>query len=222
MRYNGLCLVIEMAAAKLESPLITRYRQAILLGAIREDYWYLRGLGAVVESLSLEHFYGPGLPGGFIPFLTPSARGTAARLYQKALREVQARRVTSAFVQLGRCAHLLIDMACPVHVRRVAHLNDPYEWYIEGNRVALSRKSVPEPPQLSTVHELFDGLSRHTAQFAVDGTSSLHGRWLKQLGLRRSLSKKEVAAQAHAIIPVAASYNAALFTSFLRDSRLES
>ena len=34
MRYNGLCLVIEMAASQLGSPLIKRYRQAILLGAI--------------------------------------------------------------------------------------------------------------------------------------------------------------------------------------------
>lgn len=220
MRYNGLCLVIEMAAAQLENPLIDRYRQAILIGAIREDYWYLSAIGAVVESLSLEHFHGPGLPGGFFPLITPSARGTATRLYRKALREAAAGRVTSSFVQLGRCAHLLIDMACPVHVLRVAHLNDPYEWYIEGNRAALAREIVPAPPPLSTVRELFDGLSQHTAQFAADGTSSIHGRWLKSLGLRKSLQRSEVAAQAKAIIPVAASYGAALFANFLRESRL--
>jgi hypothetical protein len=221
MRYNGLCLVIEMATAKLDRAVVHRYRQALLLGALREDYWYLRGLGVVVESLSIEHFFGPGLPGGFIPLLSPSARGAGTRLYRKALKEAAAGRLPAAFVLLGRCAHLLSDMACPVHVHRVAHLNDPYEWYVEGNRAALSQQPVPPPPEGLPVPELFVGLMRHTAQFAGDGTSSLHGRWLKKLGLRKALSRLEVAAQARAIIPVAASYNAALFANFLRDSGIE-
>lgn len=219
MRYNGLCLVIQMAASRLADARIERYQTAILLGAIREDYWYLCGLGRVVESLSIEHFHGPGLPGGFIPFLSPSARSSGLRLYRKALRESRAGRLTSAFVQLGRCAHLLTDMACPVHVQRVAHLNDPYEWYVEANRLALSREPVPEPPSLPEIGDLFDGLSAYTARFAADGTSSLHGRWYQKLGWRRSLSRDEVAAQARAIIPVAASYIAALFKKFLLDSQ---
>lgn len=220
MRYNGLCMVIDMAAAELGSPLVDRYRRAILLGAIREDYWYLPFLGPV-ESLSIEHFYGPGMPGGFFPFLTPGTRTVAPMLFEKALAEARAGRVTSAFVQLGRCSHLLTDMACPVHVHRVAHLNDPYEWYVEGNRDTLSAEPVPPRPEAASVQALIEGLSGFTQQFAADGTSSVHGRWMKQLGLRRSLTRDVVAAQARAIIPMAASYNAALFALFLQRSGLE-
>jgi len=221
MRYNGLCLVVDLAAKKLDRPLITRYRRAILLGALREDYWYLAGLGSVVESLSLTHFYGPGLPGGFFPFLTPGTRTKAPWLYRKALAEAREGRITAAFVQLGRCSHLLTDMACPVHVHRVAHFTDPYEWYVEGNTRSLAREPLPPSPEAASVVELIEGLARHTQQFPADGTNSLHGRALKRIGLRRALKTDEVAAQARAIIPVAASYNAALFGLFLRETGLD-
>jgi hypothetical protein len=217
MRYNGLCLVVDLAAAALAHPVVDRYRRAILLGALREDYVYLPLVGPV-ESLSLEHFYGPGLPGGFFPFLTPGTRTKAPYLFRKALGEAKEGRITSAFVQLGRCSHLLTDMACPVHVHRVAHLTDPYEWYVEGNCASLSKAEVPAPPAAASVVELIEGLAGFTAQFAADGTNSLHGRLLERLGLRRSLTRDEVAAQARAIIPMAASYNAALFGLFLVES----
>lgn len=220
MRYNGLTTVVEGAASKLDHPLVTRYREAILLGALREDYWYLAGLGTVVESLSLTHFYGPGLPGGFIPFLTPGTRTKAPWLYQRALTEARAGHTTSSFVQLGRAAHLLTDMACPVHVHRVAHFTDPYEWYVEGNAARLAQETIPDPPNASSVIELIEGLASYTQRFEADGTNSVQGRALKALGLRRPLHRDEVAAQARSLIPMAISYNAALFRLFLRESGL--
>lgn len=220
MRYNGLCVVIEQATRKLGHPLVSRYREALLLGALREDYWYLWGLGAVVESLSLTHFYGPGLPGGFIPFLTPGTRTKAPWLYRKALALVQAGRTTAAFVQLGRAAHLLTDMACPVHVHRVAHYTDPYEWYVEAHAEQLAARPIPPLPAAPSVVALIEGLARHTQRYAADGTNSLQGRALMALGLRRPLRREEVAAQAEAILPLAISYNAALLDLFLRESGL--
>jgi hypothetical protein len=220
MRYNGLCLVIDLAAARLARPVVDRYRRAILLGALREDYVYLPLVGPV-ESLSLEHFYGPGLPGGFFPFLTPGTRTKAPYLFRKAVGEAREGRIASAFVQLGRCSHLLTDMACPVHVHRVAHFTDPFEWYVEGNRAALSSVEVPAPPAAASVVELIEGLACFTAQFAADGTNSLHGRVFKRLGLRRALKRDEVGAQARALVPMAASYNAALFALFLEQSGIE-
>jgi hypothetical protein len=219
MRYNGLALVIELAAARLGSPVIDRYRRAILLGALREDYVHLPLVGPV-ESLSLSHFYGPGLPGGFFPFLTYGTRTKAPRHYRNALRAAREGKTAAAFVQLGRASHLLTDMACPVHVHRVAHFTDPYEWYVEGNRAALSAEPVPSPPDAESVVALIEGLAGFTAGFAADGTNSLHGRLFKALGLRRPLHREDVAAQARAIVPVAASYNAALFRLFLGESGL--
>jgi hypothetical protein len=141
-------------------------------------------------------------------------------LFRKALAEAKAGRAASAFVQLGRCAHLLTDMACPVHVHRVAHLTDPYEQYVEDNRAKLSAEPVPAPPKAGSVVELIEGLAGFTARYAADGTSSLHGRVLERLGLRKALTRDEVGAQARAIIPMAASYNAALFGLFLEQSGL--
>jgi hypothetical protein len=220
MRYNGLALVVELAARTLASPVVDRYRRAILLGALREDYVCLPLVGPV-ESLSLGHFYGPGLPGGFFPFLTPGTRTGAPRHFRKALREAREGRLAAAFVQLGRASHLLTDMACPVHVHRVAHFTDPYEWYVEGNRDRLAAEPVPPPPEAGSVVALIEGLAAFTAGFAADGTNSLHGRALKALGIRRALPREEVAAQARAIVPVAASYNAALFRLFLRESGVD-
>jgi trans-2-enoyl-CoA reductase len=81
---------------------------------------------------------------------------------------------------------------------------------------------VPPRPSAASVVELIEGLAGFTQQFAADGTNSLHGRLMKRLGLRRALVRDEVAEQARAIVPMAASYNAALFRLFLRESGVRS
>jgi hypothetical protein len=154
--------------------------------------------------------------------LTPSAKGKAPWLFRRALAAAQRGQLAAAFVQLGRCSHLLTDMACPVHVHRVAHFTDPYEWYVEGNRQALAAEPLRPLPPAESVAALIEGLAGHTQQFAADGTNSLHGRLLKWLGLRRSLGRAEVAAQARQLIPLAISYNAALYQLFLDRSGLRS
>ncbi len=219
MRYNGLCLVIDMAARAVDDPVIDRWKRAILLGALREDYWYLPLVRRTVEQPSLTHFYGPGLPGGFVPFLTPGTRTKATQMYRRALAEARAGRTAAAFVQLGRASHLLTDMGCPVHVHRVVHETDPYEWYVESHRAELMARAVPEPPAASSVKELIEGLARFTQQFRPDRTNSAYGRLLKRLGVWRIVPPSECAEQARAIIPMAASYNAALMRLFLRESR---
>jgi len=218
MRYNGLCVVIDMAARTVASPAIDRWKQAILLGALREDYWYLPLLGTV-ESPSLSHFYGPGLPGGFVPFVTPSTRTKATRMYRRAIASARDGRTAAAFVQLGRASHLLTDMGCPVHVHRVAHETDPYEWWVESHRDELLAQAVPEPPDASSVRELVEGLARFTQQFRADMTNSAWGRLLLRAGVRRKVSPDECGEQARRIVPMAASYNAALMRLFLRETQ---
>jgi hypothetical protein len=220
VRYNGLCLVIDMAARVLDAPLVDKYKKAILLGAIREDYWYLPLVRTTVEQPSLTHFYGPGLPGGFVPFLTPGTRTKASQLYRRALAEARAGKLAAAFVQLGRTSHLLTDMGCPVHVHRVVHETDPYEWYVESHRRELIESKVPTPPDARTVKELIEGLAAFTQKFRPDRTNSLYGRILRKAGIWKAATREEVAAQAKAIIPMAASYNVALMRLFLRESAL--
>jgi hypothetical protein len=221
MRYNGLCAVIERAIDEAGAPLLSQYRQAIVLGAIREDYWRLPIIGKIIEQPSLTHFYGPGLPGGFFPFITFSARTRARRCFSKAISELAAGRKASAFVQLGRAAHLLIDMGCPVHVHRVAHETDPYEWYVEGNRAQLEALPLPPIPPVYSVFKLVEQLAQFTAHFRADATNSVHGRIFRRLGIRNRLTKDEVAEQARQIIPMTTSYAIALFRHFAAESGIE-
>ena len=75
MLWNGQRVVLDMAIRALDHPLTTRYRPALVLGALREDVWYVPLIGAVLERPSLTHFYRPGLPGGMVPFRSPRLRG---------------------------------------------------------------------------------------------------------------------------------------------------
>ena len=62
----------------------------------------------------------------------------ADRTFARAVELKRAGRIAGGFVQLGRVAHLLADMACPNHVHRVWHLQDPFEWWVESHAPMLS------------------------------------------------------------------------------------
>lgn len=223
MRINGLSLVIQMATRELDHPLINQYERAIILGSFREDVWYIPWIGKVVEHLSLTHFYGSDRPGGFFPWLTPGARLKANIYFRKAIREFRYGRHASSFVYLGRVSHLLTDMACPVHVHRVVHSTDPFEWYVEGNRSQLSNlpinwKSV-ENSSFKQASDIVTSLSQFTERFVPDRTNHFVGRVLRRFKLRKSLQRSELAKQAEQIIPVASAHMVELYKLFLRNAQ---
>jgi hypothetical protein len=216
MRVNGQLLVLEMAIRKLDAPLVSRYRKALILGALREDVYYVPLLRRVFEHLSLSHFYGPGLPGGFLPLLWPGARWKVNRFFARAVARYRQGQLPAAFLELGRACHVLTDMACPVHVHRVAHETDPYEWYVDAHTKQLAGLDVPSAPSVRRASELIEGLARFTQQFAPDRTHNLLGRWLRRLGFRKELPRRALAEQAERIIPVAAGHAVGLLQLFLR------
>jgi hypothetical protein len=218
MRANGLQLVIDLAVSAVNDPAVSRHRAALVLGTLREDVRYLPPLGVLYEHLSLSHFSGRALPGGFIPFLTlsPFARGN--RLYAAALREKRERRMAAAFVQLGRVAHLVADMACPVHAHRVIHETDPFEWWVEAHCSELSALPVPALAAAGRPSELIESLARHTQRLAPDRTNNAIGRLLRRFGIEgySPLPREVLAEQAREIIPLAAGTLAAVVRMFLR------
>ena len=216
MRYNGLQLVIRMAVARLGDPLLQRYADALVLGAIREDIVYLPRKQAIWEHWSLSHFSGRYLGGGFIPWLTASAPVRAQHLFDRALKAWHGGDQARAIVQLGRASHLLIDMACPVHASRVAHMTDGYEWFVEAHCVQLATLPFQVPQHYASVRDIVEGLARYTRQFPPDRTNHHWGRLLKKLGLRRSHTRAEFSTQPEQIIPAAAGHLAALYQHFTR------
>jgi hypothetical protein len=214
--WNGQRVVLDMAIRVLGHPLVTRYRPALVLGALREDVWYVPLFGAVLDRPSLTHFYRPGLPGGLVPFLTPGPRWRADRLFERAVTRYREGRPAAAFVQLGRAAHLLTDMACPVHAQRTVHMiSDSFEWYVEGNARDLELLPVPTVAARRRASELVEDLARHTQRFAPDTTNSPWGRVLWKVGLRRKIPVPILDDQARQLIPLAAGHAAALLRLFL-------
>jgi hypothetical protein len=215
MRYNGLQLVIRLALRTLDRPQLTRYEDALVLGAIREDIVYQPRKRTIREHWSLSHFSGRYLGGGFIPFLTASAPRKAQQYFDRALAAQRDGRQARAFVLLGMASHLLIDMACPVHASRVAHLTDGYEWFVEAHCAQLAALPVPAVPRYASVRDAVAGLAVYTRRFRPDRSNHHWGRLLKMLGLRKPLTRAEFSAQAAQIIPAAASHLAAVYLMFL-------
>jgi hypothetical protein len=214
MRVNGLQLVVDMAVDALGDPLVSEHRDALVLGSLRENVRFLPGLGVLDEHLSLSHFCGPRLPGGFLPLVTRSAARRGASLFSAALCEKRAGRLASGFVQMGRVAHVVADMACPVHVHRVAHWTDPFEWWVDAHCDELSRLAVLPAPAASPA-ELIGALAKRTQRLAPDRTNNALGWALKKVGLRRPPRRELLAEQARDAIPAAAGTLARLLTMFV-------
>jgi hypothetical protein len=217
VRYGGLFVVIELALGKLAEPELSRYRDPLLLGSLREDVWHIPIVDSIFEHWSFSHFYKPPLPGGFLPLVWPGPRLKGNKFYRRALNEHQAGRTAAGFVQLGRVAHLLTDMCCPVHVHRLTHDTDPYEWYVEGNIKRLLQLPVPDVSEQARPSDLVRELAAYTREFRADATNHHLGRVLKRAKILRGVTSKEAAQQAHELIPLAAGYTAALFRMYLRD-----
>jgi hypothetical protein len=217
MRLNGLYVVAEMALRQTPDPLLQQWRKTLILGSLREDVWYIPGIGEIVEHLSFSHFYEVGWPGGFIPFLWPGPRFKGNLFYARALRAYRSGDIANAFVQLGRVVHLLTDMSCPVHAHRSAHATDPFEWYVEGNKDELLSLPVPHVPDVERASDLMESMARITYAHRPDDTNTLHGYVLARLGLRKRVTKSEAAQQARELIPICGGHAASLLRLFLRD-----
>jgi hypothetical protein len=215
MRLNGLLLTIEQAADHLGDPLVDEFRHIIVLGSLREDVMYVPLVGRVWEHLSFSHFYKPPLPGGILPFVWPGPRMKAQRFFDRGVAHFHDGDRAAAFLNLGRAAHLLTDMACPVHVHRVVHDTDLFEWYIEAHRPELRALPLPAVPEGDSAAAIIESLARFTAQFRPDKTQNAIGRWLKRRGLSEPVARDEVVEHARTIMPMAAAHLVRMFQLFL-------
>lgn len=213
-------MVIEMAAREMCDPAISRWKDAIVLGALREDVMYVPVADRVLEHLSFSHFYRPGLPGGLLPFLWPGPRLKADLFFERALERHRAGQPGAAFVLLGRASHLLTDMCCPVHAHRTVHLTDGYEWYVDAHARELAALPVPEAHGAESAGELVERMAAFTQAYRTDATHHPLGAALHRRGLRHRLTSRECAEQARALIPQAAAETVALFRLFLRRTGL--
>jgi hypothetical protein len=214
MWFNGFIVIIDMALGALDEPLLNRQRDALVLGAFREDVCCVPGTRWVFQSPSLAHFSRRRVPGGFIPLLWPDAAQRTRKFFNRALDESARGRQTAAFVQLGRAVHPLIDMACPVHAQGVAHTTDPFEWCVEAMGEELRRLPV-SCASARSVEGLVRGMAQFAQTFAADKTNNPWGRMLRRVGVRQPLHMKQARAQARLLIPRAAECTAALLQTFV-------
>ena len=218
MLTNGHFIVIDMAVRALGDPSIRRWQDTLVLGAFREDTGYVAGLEIVYPYLSVTHFYRPGLPGGLIPFLTPGPRLRANHFFRRAVAHRRRGREAAAFLELGRAFHILIDMACPTHAQRAIHLSDPYEWYVDSHQAELRALRVPAVPEAAKVSDLVESLALVAQAFPADRTHHAWGWLMWRCGVYEKMDRDTVAAQARALIPMAAGHGVALLQLFLREA----
>jgi hypothetical protein len=211
MRIGGLAMLVERAADRVTSPVLQRYRRAITLGALREDVAYLPGLPKPVEHLSFSHTWK-----GYLPGWT-TAPEAADRWFSRAVRTHREGEQARGFVELGRAAHLLADMACPVHVHGFAHHpGDGYEWFVETHGEELAALPIPATPSAERASDLVDGLAWFTSRFPGDRTQHPVGRWLVRRGLARGVRQHELRDAAAQIIPVAIAHMTGLLELYVR------
>ncbi len=220
MLANGLYLIADRAVTAFGAPLAERYRKTVILGALREDVLYLPLLRRVTEYPSFSHFYRPGLPGGFLPFLWPGPRSSADRLYRRALAAHAAGKTAASFVLLGRIVHLIADMAIPSHTAREAHDRDPFEWWVEAHLPRLAALPVPEVALADRASDLIERLARTSMTFTPDRTNHPWGKLLARRGLRAGVSAKLAGEQAEVLVPLSIGHAAALLAMFFRDRQL--
>lgn len=208
---NGMAVAVRMAADSLRDPIVDRWREAILLGALRENTLYVPGLRILWNHWSFGHFTGRWLPGGFVPLVWPGPARKANVFFRRARRLLRQGRPAAAFVTIGRAIHLLADMACPVHVHRTVHeMTDPFEWWVEAHAREIGALPLPAIPPPRRPSDLVAGMAALTRRFRPDGTSTGWGRLLARLGLRRGVPAAEAGAQALLLLPEAAARAAAL------------
>ena len=217
MLRNGLFFVADAAARRAASETARRWREALVLGSLREDVLWIPPLG-LTEYPSFRHFGGRGLPGGYLPLVWPGPRRTSDVLYRRALRHAREGELAAAFVTLGRIVHVVTDACIPSHAHRAAHESDPFEWHVEGNLERLRALPVPEVALAARPSELVAALVRRAARFRPDRSNTPIGRMLERARLVRGVEAKEARAQADVLIPLAVGHATALLDMFARDA----
>ncbi|MFL6245796.1 MAG: hypothetical protein ACJ74H_07205 [Thermoanaerobaculia bacterium] len=213
MLANGQAAVVKIALTAM--PELDRYATPLLLGAMRVDVACIPFANRVYEHMSLNHFYRRGLPGGFVPFVTRSTRGSAERWFAEAVR---LGRTTAAFVKLGGVSHLIADMSCPVHVHRVIHESDSFEWYVEAHHQELRSLPLPVVGEFERARDVIESMASFTKTFEPDRTRYSVGRLLRRAGLRHAVPRRVIAGQARTLLPLAGAHAAAMLRLFLRET----
>ncbi|HYO78220.1 MAG TPA: hypothetical protein VE010_17300 [Thermoanaerobaculia bacterium] len=220
MLANGQAAVVKIALASMRDAQLEPYATPLLLGAMRVDVACIPFVHRVYEHMSLNHFYRRGLPGGFVPLLTRGARASAKRWFAQALDEHRGGRATAAFVRLGGVAHLIADMSCPVHVHRVIHESDSFEWYVEAHHEELRALPVPAVGEFERAEDVIDSLASVTKTFEPDRTRYSVGRLLRRVGVRKPVPRRVIAEQARTLVPLAGAHTAAMLRLFLRETQV--
>jgi hypothetical protein len=212
---NGHKLLLDRAVEAVSHPALRDNYDALLLGCLREDFWNLGGW--VAPGKGFTHFTGAtGAWGLFIG--VPGAPRRADRLFDRAVREHQSGREREAFFWLGRAAHLVGEMAAPVHATRSVHWRgDAFELYLEEHADELRALPLARIPAGRSASQLAAELAARARAFRADRTRNPGGHLAWRLGLLPRPSEAEVLEQVHTLVPLGAAHLAALCMRFLSE-----
>jgi hypothetical protein len=198
---NGHRLLLEKAIAAVDDPALTAHADALLQGCNREDFWSVAG--REVRGLGITHF-------------AYAAPWRARRLYARAVLE-HRRSARTGFFWLGRAAHLVSEMAAPVHAQGSIHWRgDAFELYLEDHAAELRALPVAEVAA-ADASALARDLARRAREFPADRTRNLPGFLAWKLSLLQRPSPEQVLEQVRVLVPLGAGYTAALCRRFIAE-----
>lgn len=214
---NGHKLIMDLALDAYPHPALHGRYDAMLLGNLREDVYKFPFMRRFMLGKGLTHYYKPGRRGGAF-FFVPSAPTRSDFLFLRAVRLFREGKRDDAAYNLGRVAHLLSEMAAPVHAQMVLHWRgDPFEMYLE-TRVNELRpmKSLPPIPQgKRSAGELVHELAVFCQAYPCDRTRNLAGYVGWRLGLIPRHDAAIVDEQVRVLVPQGAAYTVALYRLFI-------
>lgn len=197
--------IVREAIGLLNENEIKRNARLIIYGSFNEDFYdifrFRFGFPAVT------HFYNPNKGKGLWFFKSAKKKGTD--YFQRAVRLYKKGSIEGAFRNLGRCAHLLADVATPSHTNIRTHYvrRDALEEYASESKMPNDVGVADEKEEVS---KYFEELARLSYNFGTFNAKHLTNE-----------SRKLVEKQFDILVRKAIAQTAALLKHFMREVAYE-
>jgi hypothetical protein len=208
-------LFIAKEALKLAGKKFKGYEKYIEQGCYNEDN--IR-LGSDYHIYGTDHFYHPFKKQGYFRF-SGNAKEKGLHYFSKAVNLYNKNDQKTAFIFLGRCLHMLADMASPSHTKLEFHFVDIFEHYID-NLALTFRINIRSriTPKISAEH-CFDKLAK--ISYRVQFKKSFFRDMLYMLGIKKLGKKthKKLHRTSNKLLFNTIIYSAAILLLFFRKTR---
>ena len=220
MLFESHRLIIRRAVKKFKHPLFRKYANELEKGCVDED-WPQLMIGSLDLGITgVNHAYNPETKKGFAFF--KNAKEKAGEYFHKAVEHYKQKNHSKAFEYLGRCSHMLGDVATPAHTQNLPHYvgYDDYEHFLENNiqklkfKTGTVRQNV-KSMRRKTLAKIVDEVAKFSFKLKYCEGHKFHTPILKVMGLVKREKKEKLHKMSHQLVPMTLAATLVLFQLFL-------